>query len=70
MNQSHDVVKLILKECIGCGVCVEFCPKNAIPQSLIGYISTIAEIDIEKCNECGDCVKVCSYGAIKIIKRK
>ena len=70
MAPSNNRVKLILKNCIGCGECVEICPTHAIPQSLIGYKSSIAEIDTDKCNGCGECVKICSYGAIKIIKKE
>ena len=68
MNQLNNKVKLILKNCIGCGECVKVCPTNAIPQTLIGYISTLAEIDTDKCDGCGECVRVCSYGAIDVIR--
>jgi len=63
------IVELDLRDCIGCGVCVEKCPENAIPQSLIGYISSLATIDIIKCNGCGVCVPLCPYNAIKLIKK-
>ena len=60
------IAKLILANCIGCGICVEKCPTNAIPESLIGYISGLAEIDEIKCTGCGECVQFCSHGAIII----
>ncbi len=63
-------IEIILKNCIGCGACVEVCSKNAIPTSLIGYISGLAEIDEKKCNYCGECVKICAYNAIQIIKKQ
>ena len=56
--------KLVLENCIGCGACVEKCPENAIPESLIGYISGLAEIDEEKCTGCGECVQYCEHEAI------
>ena len=58
------IAKLILTNCIGCGLCVEKCPTNAIPESLIGYISGLAEIDEIKCTGCGDCVQFCEHEAI------
>ena len=61
------IAKLNLKDCIGCGICVEKCPTNAIPESIIGFISTIAEIDENKCNGCGDCIDICPQGAIFLI---
>jgi len=62
--------KLILANCIGCGACVERCPTHAIPDSLIGYISGLAEIDDEKCTGCGDCIQYCSHEAIVLDIRK
>ena len=64
------IAKLILANCIGCGICVEKCPTNAIPESLIGYISGLAEIDEIKCTGCGECVQFCTHGAIIIDTRK
>ena len=58
------IAKLNLANCIGCGICVEKCPTNAIPDSLIGYISGLAEIDEIKCTGCGECVPFCTHGAI------
>jgi len=56
--------KLVLENCIGCGRCVEKCPENAIPESLIGYISGLAKIDEIKCTGCGECVQFCEHEAI------
>jgi ferredoxin len=62
-------ITIYLKDCIGCGACVEVCPMKAIPPSLIGYISGLAEIDKEKCNYCGECVRICPYNAIQILEK-
>ena len=59
-----DVAQIILKDCIGCGDCVELCPEEAIPRVFIGYKSLLGEIDKEKCNGCADCVPICPYSAI------
>jgi len=59
-------IEIKLENCIGCGKCVEICPTNVFPTTLIGYISSIPEIEHEKCNGCGKCVEVCPYKAIQI----
>lgn len=45
--------------CIGCGLCVEACPQDAM--HLIGGK---AVIDLDKCTACGECVRVCPVNAI------
>ncbi|MHA2007184.1 MAG: 4Fe-4S binding protein [Promethearchaeota archaeon] len=66
MTDSSIIACLILKKCVGCGVCVDLCPTYAIPHSLIGYFSSLAKISEKKCNGCGECVQVCPHGAIKM----
>lgn len=66
MSMMTTIAKLILANCIGCGICVERCHTKAIPESLVGYISSLAEIDEIKCTGCGDCVEFCSYEGIFI----
>ena len=63
-------IRLYHKKCVGCGICVELCPRYAIPSSLIGFISSIAKIDENKCDGCGICVQTCSHGAIMMLKRE
>ncbi len=47
--------------CKGCGLCINFCPKQAITQSehanAKGY--NYVEVDDEKCIRCGACYRVC-----------
>ena len=45
--------------CVGCGLCVESCPQQAISVQW-GQ----AHIDRRKCNHCGLCIDVCPQGAI------
>jgi len=68
MTDSSKIAYLILKACVGCGVCVDICPTHAIPYSLIGYFSSLAEISEEKCNGCRKCVQICPHRAIRMDK--
>ncbi len=52
----------VTDKCIGCGVCVNQCPVNAIK---INPETSKAEIDQEICIKCGKCVTVCPANAIK-----
>ena len=45
--------------CLGCGLCVQNCPRQAIL-----LLWEQAEIDQDKCNLCRLCVEVCPQGAI------
>ena len=53
-------MKVNKEECIGCGMCVSECPKNAIK-----VIDGTAVIDKEKCIKCGICIDTCPVEAIK-----
>jgi 2-oxoglutarate ferredoxin oxidoreductase subunit delta len=58
--------------CLGCGYCVEFCPKGCIviagdrfsPQGAM--VPTFAEP--EKCTACGICGWMCPHFAIEVYK--
>jgi len=70
MAGSSKIAYLILKDCVGCGVCVDLCPTYAIPYSLIGYFSSLAKICEQKCNGCGICVPICPHRAIRMDKHE
>jgi Fe-S-cluster-containing hydrogenase component 2 len=53
------VVRLDKKECVGCFICVGFCPEDAMMQH-DDYHEPF------KCISCGLCTQVCPTGAIKI----
>lgn len=63
---------LDIKICIGCGICINKCPTEAIPCSLLGFISSLVKINESKCTgyECGICIEQCPYGAIYMQKIK
>ena len=47
------------KRCVGCGVCIEFCPREAI-----SMVDNKAVIDGNKCVDCGRCAQACPRRAI------
>lgn len=49
------------KKCIGCGICVQACPVDALD-----LVDGIAVVDMEKCIKCGKCVRVCPTSAIEL----
>ena len=49
--------------CRGCGLCVEYCPQQAI-----SIVSATAQIDQKLCNQCRLCLDACPQGAITELK--
>ena len=47
------------KDCCGCGVCHEICPRNAISMKTDEYGYVYASIDSDLCVDCGKCRNVC-----------
>lgn len=58
-------VKVIKKNCIGCGACVQACPFDALD-----LVDGIAKVDPEKCTDCGSCVAVCPASALELAENK
>jgi len=48
------------KKCIGCGICVNYCPAGVIREG------KPVMIDYNYCKGCGICITVCPKQAIKI----
>jgi len=46
--------------CVGCGVCIDSCPENAISMQ-----GEKASIDQDKCTFCAKCFTACPQGAIR-----
>ncbi len=55
------VAKVDKELCMGCGVCVESCPVDAI-----AIRDDVAEVDASKCAGCGACVGECPTEAISL----
>jgi len=59
--QHSDVRPQVKAEkCRACGLCIEWCPKDAIR-----IYDGAARIDTEKCYGCGECIATCRYQAIR-----
>jgi pyruvate formate lyase activating enzyme len=52
-------VGFIQNLCVGCGKCLEVCPKNAITME-----EGCHRVDYSKCNACGKCADGCLYHAL------
>jgi len=50
-------------KCVGCGLCVDVCPRDAITVS-----QCVAQVDKDKCMECQACSRECPQDAIMLIK--
>jgi len=59
---QHSVSKPIIKsnKCTACGVCVKWCPPNAISMP-----DKFAVIDQAVCIGCGECLAVCRFGSVR-----
>ena len=58
---SKGIVRINKKDCVGCLMCVGFCPENAMMQH-DDYTEPF------KCIACGLCAKNCPTGALKIVE--
>lgn len=54
-------LRINTKKCIGCGICVNACPVDALE-----LINGVSVVDEEKCIKCGKCVRVCPASAIEL----
>lgn len=72
MLGTHQVLRLTRGHCIGCVVCAEACPQEAVgllsPVSKDGRLikQRTADFDLHKCTFCGICVVLCPSKAIEI----
>lgn len=57
--KDNKIPRINKELCLGCGLCMEYCPRQAISIRL-----GIAYIDRNKCNHCGLCFDICPQGAI------
>ncbi|MCC5909872.1 MAG: 4Fe-4S binding protein [Clostridiaceae bacterium] len=60
ISNTDKELKIIEKWCKGCGICVEFCPKDVLEV----LDETIFIRDLENCIKCGFCELRCPDYAI------
>ena len=53
--------KINTDECVGCGVCVDSCPNEAIE-----VVDGVAVVNEAECVDCGVCVDECAVEAITV----
>jgi len=53
-------LKIIIEECVGCGVCIKACPFDAL--ELVDGKAVVNE----KCTLCGICVSSCKFNALEL----
>lgn len=72
MHARHYSLILDKNKCMGCEICMEICPREAIQVTRTpkteGEKAKIPTVDIssEKCHYCGMCAAVCPFGALDI----
>ena len=72
MHARHYSLILDKNKCVGCGICMEICPREAIQVTRTpkadGEKAKKPTVDIspEKCHYCGMCEAVCPFGALRI----
>lgn len=69
--KSKKLLDYDYKRCIGCGICVEVCPRKAIEPGPLIEIATGLDappviIDHTKCSFCGMCAAFCPVKAIRM----
>ena len=71
LHAKHYSLTLDKNKCVGCGVCMEICPREAIQVTRTPKVEeekakqpTVA-ISEAKCHYCGMCEAICPFGALK-----
>ncbi len=58
---------IISKKCVGCGLCVKWCPTGSLKlEDRKGREVPLSVLDASTCSGCGECVVTCPHEAIKI----
>ncbi len=72
MLKAHHVLTLDRDHCVGCGICVNVCPQEALElhSAAIGDGRLIekpfVDVNPPKCTFCGECATLCPVGAIRM----
>ncbi len=67
MMHADLVPKIVSKKCVGCGLCVKWCPtESLILRDRKERDRPLSELKQSTCTGCGECVVTCPHEAIKI----
>ncbi len=73
MNSQKFVVLIDADRCKGCGLCIEFCPRNCLELvrdlNRLGY-HPVKFKAAEKCIGCQACTIMCPEAAIELFRRR
>ena len=48
------------EKCVGCGICVHFCPVDALESW------GVIEVNPDKCTDCLECIGACPVDALEV----
>jgi len=65
LSPSNYVSRVDADTCVGCGICEEPCPMDAVTLNGEG----VAEVDESRCIGCGVCTGVCEFEAMELVLR-
>jgi 4Fe-4S ferredoxin len=72
LHTKHYALTLDKNKCVGCGICMQICPKEAIQATRTPKAegenakSPTVDINKEKCHYCGVCVALCPFGSLTL----
>lgn len=62
IQHSDTKPEVDIQKCIGCGICINWCPQNSIEINE----ENRAQINYEECIGCAECTTACNYRAVKV----
>nr|MBC7245698.1 4Fe-4S dicluster domain-containing protein [Chloroflexota bacterium] len=64
------VARVNERTCVGCGLCVEVCPYDAVElvkKRVLGHEKTVAQVNTTLCMSCGVCAASCRSASIDLL---
>lgn len=65
------VARVNERTCVGCGLCVEVCPYDAVElveKRVLGRDKSVSQVDAARCMSCGVCAASCRSGSIDLVE--